>query len=322
MIIKNNDQPSVYLRQLEALNRRLAGHHPKKEKVAQMYRNHYSGYLGERALHYPLSFIRHKPYAILFDVRLEDFNHTYFQIDCLLLTPHFILVLEAKNLSGSFVYNADFGFLEKVKDEKESAMNDPVHQVFTQRNKLEEWLSTHKFPTLPLEARFISANPNAIFRTSNKDYATYVIRMERLPSMINSFWDEYPSPAITTRQFKKLYSTILQHHVTYFPSILAQLHIDRKDILRRVYCNKCDAFSYRRRNSLWFCPYCNTSSNTAHQSSLTDYALLFHQHISNAEARSFLDVASRDVIKRLLLKENFPTTGTRKSTRYDLTSLL
>lgn len=59
MIVKERQMP-IYLRQLEALSRRLPAHHPKRDMVVESLVKHKAGYKGEQAINYPLSFCRKK----------------------------------------------------------------------------------------------------------------------------------------------------------------------------------------------------------------------------------------------------------------------
>jgi hypothetical protein len=49
--------------------------------------------------------------------------------------------------------------------------------------------------------------------------------------------------------------------------------------------------------------------------------MLIRPKITNGEARKFLKIESRYVVKRLLKSLNLPTIGTKKGTTYDLTDL-
>ena len=88
MIVKERQMP-IYLRQLEALFRRLPAHHPKRDMIVESLAKHKAGYKGEQAINYPLSFLSEEKYRILHDIRLFDQNY-HFQIDRHL--PHWELL--------------------------------------------------------------------------------------------------------------------------------------------------------------------------------------------------------------------------------------
>ncbi|HZG72957.1 MAG TPA: nuclease-related domain-containing protein [Chondromyces sp.] len=98
MIIKERKK-SIYLRQLEALVRRVPRGHGKREEILLMAKKAGKGYRGEQAIDYPLSFLSEDKYFILHDVRLLG-GHHYFQLDTLILSEYFIVILEVKNISG------------------------------------------------------------------------------------------------------------------------------------------------------------------------------------------------------------------------------
>lgn len=101
MIVKERRMP-IYLRQLEALLRRLPVHHPKRNIIAENIAKYKAGYKGERAVDYSLSFLPEQDYSILHDIRLFDQNH-YFQIDTIIISPRFLLFLEIKNIVGTLL---------------------------------------------------------------------------------------------------------------------------------------------------------------------------------------------------------------------------
>ncbi|HEY2419799.1 MAG TPA: nuclease-related domain-containing protein, partial [Neobacillus sp.] len=59
-----------------------------------------SGYQGEKTLNYFLGLIPEKKYHIFHGLRLPIGKY-YFQIDAILLSPKLIILLEAKNNSGT-----------------------------------------------------------------------------------------------------------------------------------------------------------------------------------------------------------------------------
>lgn len=82
-----------------------------------------AGYRGEQSLDYYLGFLTN--YFILHDLRLPDRDH-HFQLDTLLISPYFILILEVKNISGTLIFDDHFKQLIRVTPEKEEGFGpDP-----------------------------------------------------------------------------------------------------------------------------------------------------------------------------------------------------
>ena len=105
MIVKERGF-SLELMRMEALDRRLYSNHKMKAKVQLDLKRWRSGIRGEKEIEYPLRFLDEQRYLILHDLRLSDENG-YFQIDTLILSESYILILEVKNWLEQF-------FLAKV----------------------------------------------------------------------------------------------------------------------------------------------------------------------------------------------------------------
>ncbi|PKG22089.1 nuclease-related domain-containing protein [Niallia nealsonii] len=127
MIVKKLKIPESIL-QLEALLRRLPSNHSKFPLVKKELNMKLAGYQGEKNLLFPLSFIDDKKYSILHDLRLSDGNH-YFQIDVLILSKKFALLLEVKNYAGELYFDTEFHQLIRKKEESTSALPYPLTQL-------------------------------------------------------------------------------------------------------------------------------------------------------------------------------------------------
>ncbi|RXJ02928.1 NERD domain-containing protein [Anaerobacillus alkaliphilus] len=96
---KNKREQSPYLQALQALKLRILPEHPKLPLINEKLRRQLSGYRGECAVDYQLTYLPEKDYIILRGIRLYTGEH-YFQIDTLLITLKFLLIIEAKSHAG------------------------------------------------------------------------------------------------------------------------------------------------------------------------------------------------------------------------------
>ncbi|MFX3623267.1 MAG: nuclease-related domain-containing protein [Ectobacillus sp.] len=136
MIVKERKKP-VKIQKLEALLRRLPPQHPKQKEIEENLAKSLSGYRGEQSLDYYLSFLPPKQQLILHDLRLKE-NGRYFQIDTLILTKAFILIIEAKNIAGTIFFDTAFHQLIRTIDGKEEAFPDPIMQITRQKQQLQQ----------------------------------------------------------------------------------------------------------------------------------------------------------------------------------------
>jgi hypothetical protein len=90
---------------LEALLRRLPKNHVKRTKIMEELSRRWAGYKGEASLDFHLRNLDEKNYLILHDLNLPDGKYNC-QIDALLLSPNFALIIEIKNMTGKLTYGS------------------------------------------------------------------------------------------------------------------------------------------------------------------------------------------------------------------------
>ncbi|SFE88656.1 nuclease-related domain-containing protein [Alteribacillus iranensis] len=113
MIIKPRKVP-LHLRKLRALERRLPHSHPKRPEIERDTAKWSAGYKGEQSIDDPLTFLPPHDFRILHDLHLYDGSH-YFQIDTLIISSCFLLIIEVINISGTLIFDTA-GFADKPRN--------------------------------------------------------------------------------------------------------------------------------------------------------------------------------------------------------------
>lgn len=126
MIVKDRKKP-IKLKMAEALLRRLPQQHFKRREIADEYKKRLAGYNGEQEMDYFLKELDEN-FIIINDLRLNN-QGVYFQIDSLILSKKEIIILEAKNISGTLYFDRKFKQLVRILDGKEEGFRDPLSQV-------------------------------------------------------------------------------------------------------------------------------------------------------------------------------------------------
>jgi hypothetical protein len=96
-------QIPIHVLQGEALLRRLLKNDPRRPEIEKDIRIQMKGYYGEKNFSYYLSFLPEEKYDIFQGLRLKDKKE--FQMDVLILSQNFILIVEVKNISGTIKIN-------------------------------------------------------------------------------------------------------------------------------------------------------------------------------------------------------------------------
>ncbi|KON86533.1 hypothetical protein AF332_06625 [Sporosarcina globispora] len=316
MIIKNRLIP-IRIRQNEALIRRISEAHPKRPIIESDLAKRKAGYRGEQSLDYYLNQLPDKEYTILHDLRLYN-GSTYFQIDTLILSPYFALIIEVKNILGTLLFDEAFNQLIRTKNEKEEGFPNPLIQAKRQKAQLKAWLIENLATDLPIEYLIGISSPSTILKTSaNRSHVPFrVIHIESLIERIKILKQYYPKEVITSRQVKKISKALIKNNVPSVINVLDYYNIFSQEIITGVQCTSCLVFPMRRIHGDWLCPQCGCKDKKAHLPAIQDYFLLISTTISNKQARAFLHLASADTASRLL--SAMPSSGTKKGRIYFL----
>lgn len=133
------------------------------------------GLEGERAVSYELknSFI---PMICLHDIRIENAGYIA-QMDYILITEYYIMVLETKKLNGDIVINEAGEFIRKFKTKegrvyKQEGMYSPISQNERHIRILDNFLKANKIiRRIPMYSAVVVANPKAIINRNKAPYA-------------------------------------------------------------------------------------------------------------------------------------------------------
>lgn len=310
MIVKDCEIP-IKLQMIQALIKRLSITHPIQPVLSSDFNKNMAGYKGEQRVIHALKALPKKEYLIFHDLRLLASPYP-FQIDILLLTPCFILILEVKNIAGELYFDKEFNQLIRTKsDGQREAFNDPILQVNRQRSQLIEWLKT-KNCSIPIETLVVSTNSSSVVTAENKDVTNTVIRRDFLFHKISEFTEIHDEEKLTKKELKKVTTHLLKAHTPHIPNLLESYKIPITDIKTGVFCPRCSIYPMKRKNGIWICYSCSNKSTDAHLSSLQDYFFLINPTITNQQLRKFLHINSASTANKLLKSLNLPHSGVTK----------
>ncbi|MDE3838975.1 NERD nuclease [Bacillus methanolicus] len=316
MIVKPRTIP-LRIRKCEAILRRLPKNHPKQDAIKDDLAKRRAGFYGEQALDYHIGFLDEKMYYIFHDLRLP-FGQQYFQIDTLILSTHFALILEVKNMAGTLFFDPSFHQLIRTYNDKEEVFLDPIIQARRLQIQFRKWLSVQQFPDMPVEFLVIIPNTSTFLKTppENQNINQKVINVHRLLEKIENIQDKYKVEKICPKTMKKLNKCLLKNHTPPNYDLFQTFEISRSELLTGVSCPNCSSIPMARIKGRWQCPVCHCESKDAHLEAIEDYFLLFQPSITNPELRNFLHLSSSFTATRLLKAMNLPYSGSKKGRVY------
>lgn len=127
----------------------------------------------------------------LHDIRIENADYVA-QMDYILITEHFIMVLETKRLNGDIIVNEAGEFIRRFKTKdgrvfKEEGMYSPISQNERHVRILENFLkSKNIIKKIPIYSAVIIANPKAIINRNKAPYAIKngIYKHDQITSML------------------------------------------------------------------------------------------------------------------------------------------
>ncbi|WP_099159383.1 nuclease-related domain-containing protein [Virgibacillus ndiopensis] len=318
MILKQHGNTMTQFR-LEALDRRLSPLHPMKNVVQRDYKNMKSGVRGEREVDYPLSFLDVEKYLILHNLRLRD-KQGFFQIDTLILSESFFLLLEVKNWYGTLLFDENGQVIRIGDDYVEEGFPNPVPQAKMQLHRLHKWLQNHDIFTIPLELLVVISFLSTIIKSTSPTtnfIPKEVIHNNQLFFTFEELGRKYSTSLLKIGQLRNLAERLMKVHTPPSKDILVKYNVSKDELIKGVFCPKCFALPMIRKKRQWFCTNCSHKSVDAHLAALNDYKMLIGNNISNQETREFLQLTSPNVAKWLLQK-NFKFVGNTKARVYEI----
>lgn len=301
----------------EALLNRLPEGHLKWDDIKKELIRLQRGFKGERSVAYYLDHLPEKDFYIFHNLRLSNGKY-YFQIDFLILAPHFAMILECKNFFGTLHFEKDFKQLIRTANGQEEGFSDPISQAKWHKHHLRRWLLEQGFPHFPIEFLVVISHPSTIVKiTANYTEAQrYVVHNQIFLERIFELGRSYSKVSLDKKLLKKLSKKLLNGHVSEDIDILKRHGIPESDLMVGVQCPSCSAFGMVRLQGIWHCPKCHHKCKDAHQQSLAEYFLLISSSITNKQFRDFAQLSNEDSATYLLKLLNLPHTGSKKGRIY------
>ncbi|PEL13580.1 nuclease-related domain-containing protein [Bacillus sp. AFS017336] len=316
MIVKERKIPTMLLK-LEALLRRLPKEHSMRPIIESDFMKFKAGYNGEKKIDYYLDLLPKKEYNILHNIRVKNEDKHFFQIDTLIITSKYILILEVKNMLGNLMFERDFNQFIRLIGENEESFPNPILQVDRHQVQLRAFFDKHKLAIPPIYSFIIISNSSSVIKTTlrNSQVLENVFHKEQLPLKIQKLNEIKTNQIISPNQLRRITKTILKNHTTLNFDVLEKYNINKNEIIKGVFCPNCTTNIMKRGHGSWHCK-CAHQSKDAHIQAIYDYGYLISHFITNCECRDFLQLSSSSSASYLLKSLNLARIGLNKSSKY------
>jgi hypothetical protein len=307
----------VQAEQCIALLKRMPKNHPVRPIVEKDLRLWLKGYYGERNVAYHLSFLPEDEYYIFHGLRLKD--KKFFQMDVLLISSKFALIIEVKNISGTLKFKKGSNLMTRELNNLEEGMDNPIQQVKRHHLQFSNWLRFHHFKGIPVEHLVVISKTSTILETSPDNLQIFqkLIYAESLLDKIQELEGKYTKSRITKKTLTQLSDTLLTEHSIDFPDVLQKYNLSHSDILPGVQCPNCNKFEMEYISASWRCSICKFTAKKAHLPAVNDYFLILNQSITRRQLAEFLKMEPMKA-RNILHTIKLPSTGIKRGTKYFL----
>lgn len=304
---------SLTLMGLIAAQSRLPANHPMVSVIASKQSIIESGIGGEQQVAEVLGRYQfHFRNNIFHDLSLS--SDTYFQIDHLLKTPYYGVILETKNMAGSLEFRDNPPqLIQKREDGQIKYYESPVVQLERNIELFSAWLAERDIE-LPLYGAIVLAYPKQHVEIPPAN--TKILFPNLIPPFIKSLSQQGKRLDITT--FNRLSGEILRCHQTYIPKPICESYqVPIQDVQPGVRCESCGKIGMNKLPRTWHCPFCKVNNHLAHRGTLVEWFLVVKRTITNRECREFLGVDIYTA-NRILNSMNLVSKGTFKDRIYKM----
>lgn len=243
-------------------------------------------------------------YALLQNLYTVGSANSSHEMDCIFICPHFVLVLEVKNITGTIDIDMDTGQLIRTKsDGTIERFVNPVLQV----NRHLKFLNAI-LPHVTVMKGVVFSNKQAYLRNIPKHEP--IFHLQRLVPFIEELVERFKDAQLDVA---KIY-----HHLDSLriPNLL-EIRFTSTDFIRGVFCPACTGRVIMHfQHGTFVCPRCKLRNKDAFFIALAEYRLLCGETITNQAFREWCGVKDRYSSNRLL--KQFQKIGQYKGTVYEI----
>lgn len=285
---------------LDALLRRVPLE--KREYIENLLKRAEIGYLGElkvdtiwKELDLPMKFLLFHNYEI-----------PHYQIDTLFVCPHFLLILEIKNVAGYIWYEPEkHQFLRKRKSGEIESFQSPFDQVKRNVEKIERIIK-YLGINIPIHKAVVIVEPTTVI--GNMDGEISIFHAIGLRTEVKRLLLKYSKQNLGIVQFE----TLKEHLLKLYQPSKYKPKFEIPPIRKGAICNCGKVMAYKRG----FICTCGNKSKEALYQGLHDYRVLISERITNREFRDFFFIESHDAANKILKRLGFNSEGSNKNRKY------
>lgn len=272
------------------------------------------GYSGEcNADQYLERYQFSKSTQILTNVHLRTSSGFTFEVDTLILSEKFVLIVEVKNLKGIIRFVQNPPHLRQVLETgEETILNCPYSQIETNKSNLNEWFRQQGIQLKSIGLLVLS-NPNTIVKEAPPFFP--IVYKKQIPHHLQKL--ESYETILKPSQIHEISRKILANQASFNPYPLCSYYsIDVKELRRGLLCRYCNNLLNRKNRETWLCTICGKVAEDPYNEGISDWIKLVKNTITNEECKVFLGLKDSNAARYALSKSSLIKKGKSTATFY------
>ncbi|WP_431029098.1 nuclease-related domain-containing protein [Lysinibacillus sp. LZ02] len=299
-------QRSLYYFGLHTLLKRLSSNCNQYPHIQNELKNVESGDYGEQYVTELLQTQFQHQVTVLSNIFIGSS-----QIDCIVLTPYFCVVLEVKNIKGHIAIRKAPRQMIREIDENKDVFQSPEVQLERSEIELNRLFAKHKIE-LPIFSAVLFPFHTSIIQNESKQYPVLmgkeVLNYIHLLPSTKMFINPAEVASILQKQSDPWHRFPLCDYYNINPSFLQT----------GVECRKCGTIPMLRTRRTWKCMRCGVTGRVAHVQAIREYYVLFSNVMTNRECVAFLHLRNRQEATRILKSIGLEREGVKRNSIYKL----
>lgn len=239
----------------DAFTGRLSNSHPLYHQFQTQRQNQAAGNDGEqRLLRFLIEALHDRPSYILHNYHTTFASRASIQIDFVILTKTYILLLEVKNIKGHITFQQNPNQMIRLLDGQPQAMDCPLEQLSRNQHHFKKLVGNSD---IPIYTAVIWANRSTIFTPLTTTSLHPILFLKQLPVFINTL-DQLELPTHSVKPILKR----LQSNATplWRNNLCAFYGVMPVELSKGIQCLTCFT-PMRLHAKSWVCPVCKIKNN-------------------------------------------------------------
>ncbi|MEK5146057.1 nuclease-related domain-containing protein [Psychrobacillus sp. FSL K6-4615] len=249
---------------------------------------------------------------IIPDFHMKIHENRYIQVDTLIITSSYILIVEVKNIIGNIIFKTFPNQLIRTLDNETTAFNCPIIQLQRNQDGFQLWLNQTQWK-IPIYTVLVFASDKAIIENAPKEQT--ILFSKNLPLFIQKL-NKLP-PLLTKAQYLKIKEILMRKNMHFVePPLCSKYEISTSELKKGVLCINCGNRLNRISERQWTCTACGINDKDPIPRNVEDLFTLMKHEVTMQECMDLLQLKSRYTLNYTFQKMKLIKTKKGNKTTY------